>query len=243
MTKLPWPSWAVRAVEGEAYVLNDFCAVCQAGMTPFLEKHHIWRRSFIIDKDAWWVELEDGRLVPNLVNLCSECHRLVTTNQAHIVLYDTEGGLIFNWVQGHENKPLDPQPGPRGDGSGQAAVGNQADGPVAMQQTIDGSEKDHYEVCDEHQGTEETCSRCRGTGRVKRRVRQDKEEKARPKVTWSVRVPRDERENGHEVLTQLIDACVEQDVERGELREANSGARYYVLVRALHEYLTREVNQ
>lgn len=41
--------------------------------------HHVFRRSLGPSyRDAWWVELEDGTLVPNRVGLCPEHHKAVT---------------------------------------------------------------------------------------------------------------------------------------------------------------------
>ena len=78
--------------------------------------------------------------------------------------------------------------------------------------------------------TGEPCRRCGGTGVLPVEPPTDKTE--RPKVTWAVRVPKDERENGHEVLETLVLECA-----RLLGRKSHNSYRYYSLVEALAYFL------
>lgn len=92
-----------------AYELNTVCASPYKDHWGWIENHHLFRRSAHPGlKDAYWVELADGTVVPNRVGLCPHAHRMVTENRARIIYDDG----IFYWVDSTGTVPLDPQPGP-----------------------------------------------------------------------------------------------------------------------------------
>lgn len=94
MTKLPHENWDVKGVTGPNYKVGPVCSA--PGCKKFADHaHHIWRRSFLAG-DFKWVELWDGRTVPNLVGLCYEHHQDVTENRAMIQFDDTG---LFMWSQ------------------------------------------------------------------------------------------------------------------------------------------------
>lgn len=134
---------------------------------------------------------------------------------------------------------LDPQPGPRGalEGAPRSASPDADQGATEpMQTTVTGEEIPHRHVVNQ-QGVEKPCSKCRGTGKVveKEKPEADPDQPqapARPKTTWSVRVPRDEREDGYEVLTDNLDNVAARLVAAGMLR-SDKGSSYYALVAAL----------
>lgn len=139
---------------------------------------------------------------------------------------------------------LDPQPGPRGalEGAPRSASQDADQGAtVPMQTTVDGGEVPHTHVVNEN-GVEKTCSKCKGRGKVieKEKDPDQPQAPARTKVTWSVRVPKDERENGYELLTALMESAVERAVELELVRDNNSGANYYVLLAALRKFVVGE---
>lgn len=139
---------------------------------------------------------------------------------------------------------LDPQPGPRGalEGAPRSASQDADQGATEpMQTTVTGEEVPHAHVVGSD-GVEEPCRPCKGTGRVKKRKRDPDQPQAaaRKKTTWSLRVPKDERENGHELLTALMESAVERAVELELVRDANSGANYYVLLAALRKFVVGE---
>lgn len=119
MTRLPVETWDLKArTDLEPYELNEACAVC--GGTP-VENHHIVRRSFG-GKDfteTWWIELPDGKVMPNRTGLCGDCHRPITENEAQIVL-EADGTFVYSNPAG--GKVLNPQPGPAKKVHGKACV-------------------------------------------------------------------------------------------------------------------------
>ena len=223
MTRLPTETWDVVALPGEpAYELNLQCAA-PGCMEPGEEDHHIWPRSFTKDASAYWVSVK-GYKAPCRVALCNRHHRQITGgiggHEAHIVYAENH---VFYWVsreelaRGEASMPLLPQPGP---------------GP--MQLTVDGVEIPHDHVVGQN-GQTTKCPRCKGEGTIVKQEKAAKSEQqeARPKVTWAVRVPKDEREDGYEVLDGLMDGCIDLLVDAKMIRDRNKGANYYALVAAL----------
>jgi hypothetical protein len=223
VTKLPHENRNVTArLDLEPYKLPAICAVPGCGTAREAgDGHHVWRRSFGPSfREAWWVEVPLVGFFPNRVGLCSDHHQRVTENEAEIraichqgsecLLYVTAGHSIGIWSneQGWWASPK-----------------------VDMQLDMEGGEKPHDDVCAEHE-PDEPCDRCKGTGRIRRRKKREEREERntpRPKTTWSVRVPRDSRENGHQILTDDMDRAVELLHEAGHIRDVNRGAFYYAL--------------
>lgn len=222
MTRLPTDSWNVTArPDLPAYELNELCPV--TGLKYGLEDHHLWRRSFGKDfRDAWWVELEDGTVVPNRVNLSQDAHGMVTRNEARIEYEDgtfwwceRDKDLPFGEGFAHYDRisPLAPQPGP------------------PMQLDTEGGETPWNHVTHSHVD-EEPCPRCKGAGKVTKKPKSQEPLEARPKATVSIRVPKDHLEDGAEVLGALIDALVQKFVDAGRL-ESTKGGAYHALVPTL----------
>jgi hypothetical protein len=152
MTLLPMESWNIKArPDLPEYELNAVDAR-PGSDRPATENHHIWRRSFGAGfPEAWWVELEDGTVVPARVGLSSYSHEKITTGKAQIVaiqfarlerpvFYWLDEAEIYDIAAAGENpyfvadkygKPLQPQPG------------SQA---VDMQLTVEGEEEPHDSV-------------------------------------------------------------------------------------------------
>lgn len=120
-------------------------------------------------------------------------------------------------------------------------VGNQGqDGEEPMQSTVDGGEIPHRHVVDAN-GVEKECPRCHGKGKVVEKQKDDLEHAPeRKKTTWSVRVPKDERENGYEILESLMEAAVERMHEIGLIRDKNKSANYYTLVAMIRKFVVGE---
>lgn len=74
-------------------------------------------------------------------------------------------------------------------------------------------------------------------GKPKRRTRKPSEPlTARPKATYAVRVPKDALENGHEVLTELVQQAREKISDR--LGWSDDVPAYFVLTAVLADWLT-----
>ena len=236
MTRLPSETWDVVALPEEpAYELNEICAAPGCNR-PATENHHIWARSFTKRPEAYWVELIEAgferKRVPGRVGLCNVHHADITGgiggHRAMIVYY----GGKFYWVDqiamgvavntSHAelvkfSRPLDPQPGPQ-----------------PMQLTVEGEEVPHDHVVASN-GQTTKCPRCKGQGTVVKPEPKPEGEKKeeRPKVTWAVRVPKDEREDGYELLEERMVIAVEKLFDAGLIRDKNKGANYYALCFAL----------
>lgn len=233
MTLLPTDSWQVIArPDLPAYELNTVDPVTGK---PACEDHHIWRRSFGKDfREAWWVELEDGTILPNRVALSNETHRDVTENRSRIYWHPEY--RIFHYIvtDSDELIPLRFQPGPQGAVVGRAAVGTPDSDHGAMQQAIDGREVP-WDQTHTHANVEQ-CSRCKGTGKVEKKEPKSEHEQApaRQRVTVSMRVPKDERENGAQLLDEIIEACGALLVEAGMLQSTKGAAYNTVMLIGAH---------
>ena len=103
MTRLPIESrLAVDRPDLPEYEINKACPV--TGEVTGLENHHVWRRS--AGYPSWWVELPDGTVVGNRINLSSAAHYRLTVNKARIVYEDG----VFYWDEAGEKIPLRWQP-------------------------------------------------------------------------------------------------------------------------------------
>ncbi len=111
MTRLPTDSWDIKPrTDLHPFELNKTCAHPDCHFHN-LENHHIWRRSFGAHfGSAWWIEDGNGRVWPNRVGLCNEHHRMVTENEARIVLLSTLGQFAWE-TEGKRREFLNPQPG------------------------------------------------------------------------------------------------------------------------------------
>lgn len=83
----------------------------------------------------------------------------------------------------------------------------------------------------------ELCPKCKGWGKVTDNAKTDKPEKpkeAKPKGVYSFRIPKDALENGHEVVTSLIDSA--RDHLAPLMGWSETVSPYYVIVAVLHDW-------
>ena len=212
----------VRAVLSDRYPLNKVCAhpTCKAAA---LDAHHTFPRSQIAG-DSWFVEIaededptgldpgipSDGQraryaVIPHVTGLCREHHEQVERHDAWIKL--EEG--VWNWyVEGPvPEAELDRWEAETGECSGAYPVPHwDLVGPLNPQPgSVEGKPKR-----ERHKGIA-----------------------PRKRVVFSFKVPKDEAENGHEILTSLIEAAKE-DLGRSDQ------PTYYTLVEVLHFFLTTD---
>lgn len=186
-----------------------------------VHKHHRKRRS------------QGGDDSPeNIIDLTPEIHELVHRNPA--LAYE-HGLLVHSY-----NDPAEIVPDIGGflrALEGRTPVGTETDQGLeeAMHTTPLGEEIPHR-----HEGVEKECPRCHGKGKVTEKPKDPSHEPSpeRKKVTWAVRVPKDERENGYEVLEALVEAAIDKMANLGLIRDRNKGAAYYTVVAALHNFVT-----
>lgn len=167
-------------IDGPPYGLNLICAqpFCLGRAT---ENHHIWRRS-LLGGAYRWVMLDDGSQIGNLVGFCNEHHRQLTDNQARISL---EFGSFLWIVDGMEMASLTFQP------------------PFLLADSA-------FENPGEKTGTvlDNECPSCgRPLPHAKPKERESIFEERRPRRSWTITVPVDERENGAFVLDELLEGC------------------------------------
>lgn len=219
MTRLPSDNWDVQAIEGPAYKVGPGCAV--PGCDRFADHaHHLWRRSFFGGgRDTAWVQLWNGKKVANKVGLCWRHHEQVTQNVARI-FYD-EAMERFLWSDNSVNVgPLDD--GPRLSAEQATEWGWQLD--------LNGSETPHEQVVASAQAEAEVCPTC-GHKRRRRAKKAAPPGPARRKTRWQIQVPQDLEEDGHEIVTNLVEECVYK-LGREE------GEEYHALVEALYYFTT-----
>jgi len=208
MTRLPTELRDVHGIEGPDYTLNVVCAAPGCPQRAE-ERHHLWRRSEI-GGDFSWVVSEAWGSVPlaNLVGLCRDHHAQITINAARIS-YDP-AAREFTWITilGGEH-PLEWTPPLPEDF--EAPVEASGNGEVAQEITI--------------------CPSCK---RPLPHPRHDGPmEQKRPRRTWSLTVPRDERENGAQMLDDLLEASREELASAGLPYGAEDTVKYFVLATTL----------
>lgn len=210
MTKLPHENRDVVGLDGPEhpkYTVGPLCSVPSCSRLAD-HSHHIWRRSFVIG-DKPWVKLWDGKIVGNLTGLCWRHHNDVTEGRANIIW----NGAIpaFVWDDGGETVfLLDPQP---------PGVSLATD-KISQKLGADFPPGEH-----EHgPGAVEKCPACHRSLPREKSASQEK----RPRKSWSVSVPVDERENGADVLDTLLNECA---IIFGH--NETKGARYFTLAQAL----------
>jgi hypothetical protein len=78
-----------------------------------------------------------------------------------------------------------------------------------------------------------------GSREGKPKKRPHRGEAKRARTTWTIKVPKDEQENGAEVLDELTEACVEKLAKLMEDPSVLEKPKYYNFVAILHDWLTR----
>jgi len=141
----------------------------------------------------------------NLLRVCLECHTRIHAEPAEAYA----NGWLVKSFQNPAEVPV-----------------------VPTQMTVDGREEPWQQHT--HDGDVEECGRCKGTGRVKRKPpKEETQAPERKKVVYAIRVPKDEQENGYEVLETLLDDAAEKLKVANLLKSVNRGANYYALVYVL----------
>lgn len=209
MTRLPLEVRNVVGVEGPEYPLNAICA--KPGCLSPSEQggHHLWRRSELIGA-WWWVYIPDDDVrVGNVVGLCQLHHHAVTVNSAWI---KWENGQ-YEWSDMIEaSQPLTFQPPVRLE-SNEESLPN-------------GPEKNGEDPVHTFDGSCPTCHRPLPHTKAP-------PEAKRPRRTWSITVPVDERENGAEALTTLLEEGRKEMAKAGLPYGADDSANYFVLATML----------
>jgi len=208
MTLLPSESWNIAGVEGDRYTVGPYCDApgCKR---PVDHKHHLWRRSFL-GGDFWWVrvpvEASETTVIRNVVGLCWHHHDDVTG----------QGGGHKAWIRWTPERQE-----------------------LAWMEAVDyghwiqigtlslPAPSDHAAPATPGREAE----RCPTCGKLKRKHEDHEHEPQprRPRRTWTIKVP-DDKENGAEVLNELVEACAEI-FGHDEYRSATR--RYYTVAQAL----------
>ena len=182
------------------------CVIC--GQRPAVHKHHRKRRPHCT--------AEEYSAVWNLLDVCFVCHEWIHSHPEEAY---AAGLLVHSYDDPREIRPL------------QWVDIMQRE---SKQLTVDGDEVPHKHVVNED-GTEEPCPRCKGRGRVLKRSKPLAGEETGPKekTVWAIRVPKEHRENGAEVLDGLMSGAAEKLAEGGH----DKGWTYRTLVMALSWFL------
>lgn len=211
MTKLPTESHDIIGLTGPEYKVGPYCAA--PGCHRVAEHaHHIVRRSYLNGPYSW-VKMPDGVEVGNLTGLCVAHHEQVTNNKANIIwgkrIYSNTGDVDtinkYLWEEGNSTIPLTIQP------------------PLLehAEETLTEAEAHTRPVCP-------------GCGRPLPKPKPDTpKEEAKPRGTWAVSVPMEERENGADVLDELLDAARDELDKAGISYGKGNRVKYYQLATAL----------
>jgi len=208
VTRLPTESRNYRGLgpdDGEEYIDYKVGPLCSVPGCARLADHghHLVRRSEL-GGPYFWVRMPDGNDVGNVTALCFSHHNDVTENRSHIQYADG----IFYWCddETHDRaKELVPQPPHL----------HTDDETIAV---LSGDS-----VIEER----EVCPGC-GRKLPKPKIETPQEEK-KPRGTWAIAIPMDERENGANVLDEMLETIREKLDSVGVSYSEASNAKYYVL--------------
>jgi hypothetical protein len=210
----------VRGVASERYPLNTVCAHPEC-TEPVSDPHHCFPRSQIVG-DSWFVEIEwlghgsliDGEpvantsVIPHVTGLCRGHHDDVERHRAWIKLEDGE----FRW---YDRQAL------IYDSEEEALIDK-------YEHASDGTTWVFLGPLNPQPGSRE--------GKPKKKPH--KGEAKRERGTWSVKVPKDERENGAQVLDELYEACAEKLADEEGDSSVVDKPKYYNLVKILYDWRT-----
>lgn len=222
MTRIPYEErHEIKVGEGEPYDLHNECSATGCRMSA-TEGHHLVRRSeTATGESVWWINYK-GQRIGNLVGLCQAHHLQVTENRVRIQ-WNAHNNL-FLWVTEMGYWPLQHQPPiemPPTQVISNADPGDETtyDYVVDPEDRLDNADK-HFEG----PAGKRKCVTCH---RVLPTPESEKEPK-RERRTWTVTVPKDERENGAEVLDTLLGQCAELFSH-----DEGKNLRYFTLTQAL----------
>lgn len=206
MTLRPHPNHDVQGLEGEEWpqrAVGPLC--CVPGCSRFADHpHHLWRRS-ALGGPFPWVRLWDGRTVSNVVGICWRHHDRITEDLDRISL-EEDGTFVYRDERNLVLGPIKPQPPQLG-----------ADGTVGPQESL--SQDDRCPTCN---------TRLRSP-----RDDTGPPEPRRNRSSWTISVPKDEREDGAETLDVLLESARMVMDDRGLSYGPERKVRFYVLSAAL----------
>jgi hypothetical protein len=226
MARAPLASPGIVPYDAPAYNLNVVCAAPGCDQ-PAQDPHHLWRRSFLAGAYDWVQIPELEVAVGNVVGLCRFHHDQIEGGSAWITL---ERGHFYWTTLLSAAQELVWQPPVR--------VLNGAD-IVVPEDVAEAETAAHEEYWREddlaHPLAKESepgiCPSCK---RPLPHPKIDGPPQAkRPRRTWSVTVPKDERENGADVLDELLSASREQMATLGLPYGETDSVKYFVLPSAL----------
>lgn len=206
MSLLPHPNRNVKGLAGDEWPqipVGPLC--CAPGCSKFADHpHHLWRRS-ALGGPFPWVRLWDGRTVQNVVGICWRHHNRITDDLDRITL-EEDGSFVYRDERNTVLGPVKPQP---------------------MMLNVGGA----VSVL-EPPGTPGVCPTCN----TRLKAPQDdtgEREPSRNRSSWTVTVPKDEREDGAEALDILLESARMVMDDRGLSYGPERKVRYYVLATAL----------
>jgi len=204
----------LRGEEWPPYKLNMICATPGCTETH-LEQHHIWRRSFV-GGDVWWIRLPDETELANVVGLCHAHHAMVTENKAEIeAVLDLNRDLFFFYW----NSPS----------SGTRLLSWQPPEHPLHDERYDEIPEDYWVIDNECP----TCHRALPRPKI-----EEPTEAKRARRTWSITVPKDNREDGAETLDRLLEEIREELGKKGLIYGEGPKTRFFVLSTAMALFLT-----
>lgn len=226
MTKRPIESHDVEGFDGPAYDLNILCAA-PGCLERADDTHHVWRRSFL-GGPFTYVKLPDDSTLGNIIGLCRKHHIQVTDDAAWITWENSQ----LCWTTDNQvTLPLAFQP--------PHALGEVRTPPselipeAALDSTLDDVLTTDLTQTVVHENECPTCHQ----PFPKPKVERQKEEK-RPRRTWSITVPVDQRENGAETLDTLLEEARLEMAKAGIAYGGDDSTRWAVLAGALGLFIT-----
>ena len=259
MARLPLEDQTIVTAydDGHTYDLNAVCAAPDCDQ-PTQDPHHMWRRSFLGGAFLWVLirpEGEVGVVVGNVIGLCRPHHDQVEAGSAWITL---ERGRFCWTTLLSATKELLWQPPVRAPEAAElwAQANQQVDG-MALIPTVPLEEDLAVALAGDlllepiaevlpsfipgrgypdlgplaEPVPDGVCPSCKRP--LPHPKHEGEPEAKRPRRSWTITVPKDERENGAEVLDELLEASREEMGKLGLPYGEGSSVRYFVLAAAL----------
>ena len=206
MSLRPHPNHNVKGLAGPEwpqFTVGPLC--CVPGCSKFADHpHHLWRRS-ALGGPFPWVRLWDGSTVQNVVGICWQHHARVTDDLDRITL-EEDGSFIYRDEANVRLGLIKPQPVTLG--------------------------RDVTPKPQEAPGASERCPTCNTKIRPSHDDTEEREV-TRNRSSWTVTVPKDEREDGAQTLDVLLEAARMVMDDRGLSYGPERKVRFYVLSAAL----------
>lgn len=212
MTRIPTESRDFEGLKGDEYPDFKVGPVCSVPGCARLcdHAHHIIRRSALAGAYSW-VRMPDGVEIGNLTGMCFAHHQDITENKERI---EYRGGKFY-WTDG---KPLTRQP--------------------PVREIIQTTEQEIVRHTHDDKVSIDVRQKCDACGRALPKPKIDgQDEEKRPRATWAVSVPMDQRENGAETLSELLEAAREEMAKKGWEYGDASTAKFFVLSHVLATFV------